>query len=664
MAYGLSGRGGAILKLKNIECDVSVTSDIVLCTLDHHYENCNDYEVYGEYVFPMNKDVTVIDFSVRIGVEKLEPKIIPRDKDSVYESKGFSFDVDKIPPCAKIIVEVKYLTKAVCDQEIIRVRIPTMTEKKFVPSGIQFTFDSYLNANEYPINLNFVYHGRGVKNITSPTHNIIHKIGGTKPSAHINGGMSSEPEIIIDVHKSLKDATEIYTYHDIMGCFFRPKIDRFSRSKNDWLFMIDITDVKNGEKYKMICDMLEITIRGLSFGDRFNIVIMKEKPVFLSSDFLPVTDDILHLVSDWLLNVDLSGKPDFYAAVRYVYRFCRKCVAVVLSEGGAVCDERTFDVVRNNGYITFCCLSVGYGLFTTYLKRLCHISGGRLKVISSEKRFDDEFIREFNLIASQAISNMGIAFDEPVDEIVPVILPAVHNGDAVSFTAKYEAYAPRNIKLRGSTSSGDKIWSLSFEEPVEAGIELYYYHVKQLLDEYMGQMRFDDSNRDDVTGARIMKLSSESGMICPILSYCLTDSRNGQKQILNPAYYDRSESVLLNGDNEYFKRIKSNEHFINIVKSQCADGSFRPPYMDEYEDASVFTSDRLYEFMTECTEPQMFFWQLRKAVEYLLDEMEISDDPNISEKFGEGISLWYENFGSNDKISQKAAALSFIHRKN
>lgn len=659
MAYGLTGRNGAVIKLKNIECDVSVTYDIVLCTLDLHYENCNDYEVYGGFDFPMDKDITIIDFSVRVGVEKLEPKIVPRD---IEADNGFCFDVDKIPSDAKIIVEVKFLTRAECNDERVRIKIPLLTEQKFIPSGEQFTFDSYLNVEEFPINLNFIYHGKGVKNITSPTHNIVRKIGGSQPSAHINGEKSSASEIIIDVHKSLKDATEIYTYHDIMGCFFKPRIDRFSRGKNDWLFMIDITDKNGGEKYKMVCDMLEVTLRGLPFGDRFNVIIMKEKPLFLSSDFLPVTDESLHMLSDWLLSFDLSAKAEFYSPIRMVYRFCRKCTAVVLSDGGAVCDERTFNLVRNTGYITFYCLSIGSGRFTTCLKRLSAISGGRTEIIPSGKRFDDEFIRAFNIISSPYIGNMGIAFDQSVEKVTPSGLPYVHYGDSVSFTAKFESYAPNNIKVRGTTAMGDKVWNISFKESVTAGIELYYFHIKQLLEEYTYMMRFDGSNRDAVLGEKIINLAKESGIICPLLSYCLTDSRNGSKQIINPEYYDNAGDVPKIQDGSYLKRVKSLEHFINMAKSQCADGSFRPPYMDEDEDASSFTSDTVYDFMMECNEPEMFFWHIRKAVEYLLEEMEISNDPNISEKFGEGISLWYEKFGGNDKISQKAAALSFIHR--
>jgi len=675
VSYGLLDDSGNVFTPDKIDCSAEVTGDFGLFRLVHTYV-CTQSKAEGlKFIFPVTDTMHMVSFTASVNDRQFTSSVSPKKTTeetssyfSHYRANGLEVKLGKVYENDKIVIDIKYVRQLDSDNERTRIVIPTGIAPRFMYFGSQIGLESLFEEVSYNIDLKVNCKNFNIKNVVSPSHEIMAEYGENCVEVFLKDNVQSDKDIVIDVFSVAMYKPKFIKYENYINCSFVPEIGVYEDTPRDYMFIVDVSNDMNTRKIQQVKNALNLCIRALKDGDRFNLAFTQSENTFFAYEYVPLNDDTLRAATKWITSYVQQGVPEFYRPLTEIYSMTEEAVAIFISDGRIGGNSSILNYAKEHNGIRFYNFGFDMALNQEFLNELSVVTGGKTRLIGHTERIDDTIVKAFNVIVSPSIDNAVVRFDRSVSEVTPRYFNKIHSGERVNIMFKYMDSPPEEIFIKGIVGGKEVVSSVRIEHVIEGGPEVGYRFGYESIKNLMSELSYADEQREYMIRQSIVNRSVEYSVhskytilkISDNSGYCDCECDVDKGFRISSDWYEPS----LNNEEKTMIHSVREIQFAEIMKKQRANGRFIPTASRSKEAIAFHTAGVITDFCKNCASINMYRWHIRKSVRFLLDYIENSDYAVIPEELVEALDLWNEAFGSpNSMEGQKIDVLKFL-RKN
>lgn len=675
MSYGLIDQAGNIFIPEKIDCFAEVTGDFGLFKLVHNYVCTQVKSLDAKFIFPVTDTMQMVSFSASINDKRITSSVVPKSPKaettsyfSHYHATGLEVPLGELYADDLITVEIVYVRHLDSDNERTRIVVPTGIAPRFMYFGSQIALESLFEEVNYNISLSVNCRNFNIKNVVSPTHEIVAAYGENCVEIFLKDNVHTDKDIVIDVFSVAMYEPKFIKYENYINCSFVPELNIYEETPRDYMFIVDVSADMNTRKIQQVKNALNLCIRALKDGDRFNLAFAQSENTFFSYEYLPLNDDTLRAATKWITSYVQQGVPEFYRPMVDMYEMTEKAVAIFISDGRIGGNSSILNYAKEHKGLRFYNFGFDMALNQDFLNELSSVTGGKTRLIGHTERIDDTIVKAFNVIVSPSIDNAVVRFDSSVSEVTPRFFSKIHCGEKINIMFKYIDTPPHEIYLKGYVGGKETITSVKIEHIIDGGREIEYRFGYECINNLLSELYFADEQNKYILKQSIINRSVEYSLHSKYTMFKISDKSgwlNYECDIdkgfeISSDWYEPSldcgEKTMIHSVQEI--------QFAEIMKRQRANGRFVPSASRSKEAIAFHTANIVSEFCNNCANVNMYRWHLRKSVIFLLDYIENSDYAIIPAELVDALTAWDNTFGGTDDESQKINVLKFLHKNN
>ena len=671
MSYGLVDHAGNVFIPEKIECSAEVTGDFGLFKLVHNYICTQVKTTDTKFIFPVTDTMQIVSFSASINDKQLTSTIVPKPSKaesasyfSHYHANGLEVSLGELYADDIVTVEIIYVRHLDSDNERTRIVVPTGIAPRFMYFGSQIALESLFEEVNYNISLNVNCKNFNIKNVVSPTHDIVAAYGENCVEIFLKDNVHTDKDIVIDVFSVATYEPKFIKYENYINCSFVPELNIYEETPRDYMFIVDVSEDMNTRKIQQVKNALNLCIRALKDGDRFNLAFAQSENTFFSYEYVPLNDDTLRAATKWITSYSQQGVPEFYRPLVDMYEMTEDAVAIFISDGRIGGNSSILNYAKEHRGLRFYNFGFDMALNQDFLNELSSVTGGKTRLIGHTERIDDTIVKAFNVIVSPSIDNAVVRFDSSVSEVTPRFFNKIHCGEKINIMFKYIDTPPREIYLKGYIGGRETITSVKIDYVIEGGREIEYRFGYESINNLLSELCYADEQNKYMLKQSVVNRSMEYSLHSKYTMFKISDKTgwfNYECDIdkgfeVSSDWYepslDCSEKTMIHSVREI--------QFSEIMKKQRANGRFVPPTSRSKEAIAFHTANIVTDFCNNCVNVNMYRWHLRKSVLFLLDYIENSDYAIIPAELVDALTAWDSTFGGKDDESQKINVLKFL----
>jgi len=672
VSYGLVDQSGNVFTPEHIDCSAEVTGDFGLFRLVHTYV-CNEVKTTeSKFIFPVTDTMQLVSFSATINDRQITSSVIPKPPKaesasyfSHYHANGLEVPLGEFYENDKIIIKIIYVRHLDSDNERTRIVIPTGIAPRFMYFGSQIALESLFEEVNYNISLNVNFKNFNIKNVVSPTHDIVAAYGENCVEIFLKDQVHTDKDIVIDVFSVAIDEPKFIKYENYINCSFVPELNIYEDTPRDYLFIVDVSNDMNTRKIQQVKNALNLCIRALRSGDRFNLAFAQSENTFFSYEYLPLNDDTLRAATKWISSYVQQGVPEFYRPLVNAYEMTEDAIAIFISDGRIGGNSSILNYAREHKGLRFYNFGFDMALNQDFLSELSSVTGGKTRLIGHTERIDDTIVKAFNVIVSPSIDNAVIRFDSSVSEITPRYFNKIHCGERINVMFKYNDQPPTEIYIKGSVGGKETISTVAINHVIEGGREIEYRFGYESINNLLSELSYAEEQNKYMIRQAIVNRSVDYSVHSKYTMFKISDKSGwfNYEFDVDKGYEISSEWYEPSLDNGEMTMIHSTREiqFAEIMKKQRANGRFMPSLSRSKEAIAFHTANIVTDFCNNCANVYMYRWHLRKSVLFLLDYIENSEYGIIPDELVEALTVWNNVFGGTDDESQKINVLKYLH---
>ena len=671
MSYGLVDQSGNVFVPEKIECSAEVTGDFGLFKLVHNYI-CGQVKTNDtKFIFPVTDTMKIVSFSASINDKQLTSTIIPKSSKlesasyfSYYHANGLEVSLGELYANDVVTVEILYVRHLDSDNERTRIVVPTGIAPRFMYFGSQIALESLFEEVNYNISLNVNCKNFNIKNVVSPTHDIVAAYGENCVEIFLKDNVHTDKDIVIDVFSVATYEPKFIKYENYINCSFVPELNVYEEAPRDYMFIVDVSEDMNTRKIQQVKNALNLCIRALKDGDRFNLSFAQSENTFFSYEYVPLNDDTLRAATKWITSYSQQGVPEFYRPLVDIYEMTDDAIAIFISDGRIGGNSSILNYAKEHTGLRFYKFGFDMALNQEFLNELSSVTGGKTRLIGHTERIDDTIVKAFNVIVSPSIDNAVVRFDSSVSEVTPRFFNKIHCGEKINIMFKYIDTPPREIYLKGYIGGRETITSVSIDNVIEGGREIKYRFGYESINNLLSECYYADEQNKYMLKHSVINRSVEYSVHSKYTMFKISDKSgwfNYECDIdkgfeVSSDWYEPSldcgEKTMIHSVQEI--------QFSEIMKKQRANGRFVPTTSRSKEAIAFHTANIVTNFCNNCANVNMYRWHLRKSVLFLLEYIENSDYAIIPSELVDALTAWDNTFGGKDDESQKINVLKFL----
>lgn len=205
MSYGLLDSEGNVFTPEKIDCIAEVTGDFGLFKLVHNYV-CTQSKAEGiKFIFPVTDTMHIVSFNASVNDRQYTSSVLPKSQEeesasyfSHYHATGLEVSLGDVYEGDNILIELQYVRQLDSDNERTRIVIPTGIAPRFMYFGSQIGLESLFEEVSYNINLSVHCKNFNIKNVVSPSHEIMAEYGENCVEVFLKDNVQSDKDIVID----------------------------------------------------------------------------------------------------------------------------------------------------------------------------------------------------------------------------------------------------------------------------------------------------------------------------------------------------------------------------------------------------------------------------------------------------------------------------------
>jgi Ca-activated chloride channel family protein len=538
-----------------LEPRVTVTIDDQIATthVDQVFYNPNDWDVEGEYVFPIPTDAAVSNFVLWMDGKPVQGEVLDVDQArQTYEEivatlrdpalleyaemGAMRAHVYPIPPKGERRIELEYTQALTAENGLVRYIYPLGTEK--------FSMAPLENVS---VAVN-VKASQPVRAVYSPSH----PISISRESDHQILVGYEERDVLPDQDFALfysigeSEAFHLMTFRDPTdfndpdGFFLlllAPGIQESVRAvPKDVLIVLDRSGSMEGEKFEQAQQALRYILNKLNPEDRFNLIAFSTGIELFANDLQPSSE--VEEAIPWVNQLKAEGSTDINRALLEAASMLgseRPTYLIFLTDGlptvGEVDNEKIITNLQgfSPGNMSLFAFGVGYDVDTYLLDSLAQAHHGSSTYVIPGELLDEILSTFYSKISAPVLTELNLDFGNLVTyDIYPHPLPDLFIGSQIAVVGRYRRGGSTDVTLSGVTNGSrqryvypDQLFEKSSFDLDGSISTLPSLWATRKIGYLLQQVRLHGPEHEIVD--EIVKLSIRYGIVTPYTSYLVTE---------------------------------------------------------------------------------------------------------------------------------------------
>ncbi|KAA8676033.1 VIT and VWA domain-containing protein [Clostridium sp. WLY-B-L2] len=678
---------GILLKKANIVGNLCAGyGEIVVNQL---YQNCSNEDIEGVYIFPLPTTAVISGFEAEIGGRTLKAVVEEKDKafqiyenarihgDSIFSLEEFSphyfkIGIGKIISGETVKIRLSYVEELDYKDSTFKLTIPAVSEPKIIKSRsrIETLKDSFANrfgikrlGDDFEFKVNIIVESLSKVDFRCPYHTIdVEREGDTVAKISLDENyhfIDKDFILFIDERETLEADGMIYEYKEndeekgIVYIRMMPKLDPYEDEvKENYVFLIDISDTMKGEKLEQAKNALQLCLRNLSEGDTFDIIAMGVKLTsFSQNGLIEFNADSLREASKWIDDLDIEKDAVIFEGIKYSLEKEGSHNTILLFTDDLVDEEEEIlEYVKDNiGDNRIFAFGIDSSANNYFLNKLAHESYGKAEFIDAHQRIEDIVLRQFNRIQNPQVDNIKIDWGKlQVKSSYPRTIDYMYDREPFSIFADVSGGVEGRITLIGEVDGKEYVRKIDIDNfnTEENASLLKKVWARKKIRSLKINMKFQRGEKREEMRRELIELSKQNGFISPETTFIFMELREepvlgiqlkniipikvnettlGEKidEDVESGFWYRSFNTEENekeysSDNRYLDKKYAREKLLRVIaKNQFADGAFV-----DYEDSSIedkieTTSMVMLAFITGDEKIDIYANQLNKAAAFI-----------------------------------------------
>jgi hypothetical protein len=498
---GLVARqSGESIPLEHVRVDANVVDFCARVTVHQRYKNREDVPLEVVYVFPLDEGAAVCGFEATVDGVRYVGRAMERDKafkeyDDALEAGhgGFLLDEERadvftaslgnMKPGSEVVLSITYVTELAAEGAAARFTLPTTVSPRYAPAsdrtGVGPTPAEALNppvAMDVPYAFTFEMHvtmNGVIRGIQSPSHPIDVEQDGTR--ARVRLAQRSAPmdkDLVIVVSADGLDTPHATVERgERGGAILLSFVPRFNASSQpaDVIFVVDRSGSMEGSSIAEVRNALQLCLRSLSAGSRFNIVSFGDTFEALFPSSRPYDDASMKEAAALVTTIDANmGGTELLPALQFVVS--QDTVAglarqvLVLTDGEVTNTDEVIDLARRHAATArFFTFGIGAGASQHLVRGMARASNGAAEFISPGERIEGKVMRQFKRVFAPGLTDVKVEWGQSKATPASDRVPPVFDGERVTLYALTDAPREATATLTGTRAGR----AVVFEIPID-----------------------------------------------------------------------------------------------------------------------------------------------------------------------------------------------------
>jgi Ca-activated chloride channel family protein len=480
------------IPLEGVSVEAEITGVSARVVVSQRYRNRESQPLEATYVFPLDEGAAVCGFeAVSNGVGYLG-EVKPRDEafkdydDALQQGDGaylldeerpdvFTASIGNVPPGAEVWLRLTYVTELAIEGDAVRFVLPTTVSPRYAPAedrvGVGRSQEETLNppvAWTVPygldVALSLAMPGR-VTRIESPTHPIAVAQDGARATvtlAQARAALDRDLVVVAGAEGLLAPHALVERTPDgqhAAGLVFRPDFQT-DAAPAEIVFVVDRSGSMGGTSIAEVRNALQLCLRSLTPGSRFNIVGFGSTFVSLFPESVPYDEDSLARASAHVASLEASlGGTEILPALAHVFGqplpagMVRQIV--VLTDGEVTNTDAVIALVKQHASATrVFTFGIGRGASAHLVKGVARAGNGAAEFIQPGERAEAKILRQFARMLAPALRDVRIDWGGLDVTPAPASPPPVFAGERLVVYALVKEARAATITLSGRDARG------------------------------------------------------------------------------------------------------------------------------------------------------------------------------------------------------------------
>ena len=468
-------------------------------TVAQRFRNAEKVPIEAVYVFPVPEGAAVCGLAMRVGDRRIEGEVREREEafeaydDAMTAGHGaalldaerpnvFTISVGNILPGQEIVIELKWVSELPVEGDAIRFLLPTTVAPRYAPSedreGLSPTPAERVSP---PVELEVPYGfeldvdvelASPVRSVDSPSHPVRVEIDGRKARVALSHAVAAmDRDFVLLLTPSESSSPRVLVERNGDGLVtaavsFVPRLEA-REARTEVIFLVDRSGSMEGSSMEQVRAALQLCLRSLREGDRFNIVGFGSEFRALFPESRAYGQAALEEASRHVdgLDADLGGTeilPALEAVLATEPAGGMARQVVILTDGEVSNEAAVIELAeRHSASTRIFTFGIGHGASEFLVRSLARVTRGQAEFIHPGERIEPKVLRQFARIATPAVLDVKVEWEGASVKLqAPYRAPAIFNREAGVIYARVEPTGPVTVRLSGTVDGKPVSWSL------------------------------------------------------------------------------------------------------------------------------------------------------------------------------------------------------------
>ena len=521
-ASGLRAReSGQPIPLEHVHVEAHVVDLAARVTLRQTYRNQEKVPLEVVYVFPLDENAAVCAFEATVGGVRYVGQVKEREEafrdydDAMEAGHGaylldevradvFTASLGNLEPGGEVELSITYVTELAAEGAAVRFTLPTTVSPRYAPAedqaGVGQTPAEALNP---PVALDVPYAftlemavmmGGAIGSVRSPSHPIEVEHAGTNARVRLSQrDAAMDRDLVIVIAAEGLDAPHATCERGEKGSAvmvsFVPRLGVAAvaagepanaagmarptevQAPAEVVFVVDRSGSMGGDSIAEVRNALQLCLRSLSAGCRFNIVSFGSSFSALFKESRVYDDASLKQASGFVAGMDANmGGTEILPALESIVS--QKPIeglprqVVLLTDGEVTNTDAVIALAkRHAGTTRFFTFGIGAGASQHLVRGIARASGGAAEFIAPGERIEAKVMRQFKRLLAPALVDVKVEWDCGAVTQAPARVPAVFDGERMIVYALGDDVGRGMARLSGTLAGRET----AFEVAVDPG---------------------------------------------------------------------------------------------------------------------------------------------------------------------------------------------------
>ena len=488
------------IPLDRVRVEAHVVDAAARVTIRQSYRNLETVPLEVVYTFPLDEGAAVCGFEATVDGVRYVGRAMERDEafkeyDDALEAGhgGFLLDEERadvftaslgnLKPESTVELSITYVTELAAEGEAVRFTLPTTVSPRYAPAadqtGVGPVPAETLNppvALTVPYGFSFEMDatmGGAIRGVQSPSHPIELELDGPRATVRLAQRQAAMDRdlVIVLAADNLSAPHAVVERAEKGGAVALSSLPRFEPAAQtaEVIFVIDRSGSMGGPSIAEVRNALQLCLRSLTPGSRFNIVSFGSTYEALFTGSRAYDEASLGDAAAFVrtLEADMGGT-EILPALQFVVQ--QPTVAgmprqvLVLTDGEVTNTDAVIDLARRHASTArFFTFGIGAGASHHLVKGLARASRGAAEFIAPGERIEAKVMRQFKRVFAPAMTDVKVEWGQDGLKAASDRVPPVFDGERVRVYALADTLVAGTATLRG-TIAGRPV---AFEIPID-----------------------------------------------------------------------------------------------------------------------------------------------------------------------------------------------------